>query len=134
MSEAAISVMARIWPWGIQIAVLKKIIELQILEAWQNAFILIYRCEIYPCYEHILFTWKSKCSRSCCFYQIIFFLISFYHFQILKLLFSILKIKIFINHNRLFRTRENKNKNTLTGPVNLRKQLDIMPTYHYVQK
>ena len=40
---------------------------------------------------------------------------------------------MFINHNRLFRTRENKNKNTLTGPVNLRKQLDIMPTYHYVQ-
>ena len=26
-----------------------------------------------------------------------------------------------------------KNKNTLTGPVNCKKQLDIMPTYNYVQ-
>ena len=27
----------------------------------------------------------------------------------------------------------NFNKNTLTGPANCKKQLDIMPTYHYVQ-
>ena len=26
-----------------------------------------------------------------------------------------------------------KNKNTLTGPVNCKKQLDIMPTYNHVQ-
>ena len=33
--------------------------EPQPLEALQNAFILIYRCEIYP-YVHILFKWKKK--------------------------------------------------------------------------
>ena len=38
------------------------------LEELQNAFILIYRCEIYPYYIYILFTWKSKCSRSYYFY------------------------------------------------------------------
>ena len=30
-----------------------------ILEAFQNVFILIYRCEIYP-YVYILFTWKAN--------------------------------------------------------------------------
>ena len=40
------------------------------LEALQNAFIRIYHWEIYV---HILFTWKSKYSRGCCFYVIIFF-------------------------------------------------------------
>ena len=38
------------------------------IEELQNAFILIYRCEIYPYYIYILFTWKSKCSRSYYFY------------------------------------------------------------------
>ena len=46
--------------------------ELQTLEALQNAFILIYCCEIYPYYGYILFTWKSKCSRGSCFYVTIF--------------------------------------------------------------
>ena len=39
--------------------------ELQTLEALQNVFILIYRCEIFPYYVYILFTWKSKWSRGC---------------------------------------------------------------------
>ena len=29
--------------------------------------------------------------------------------------------------------KASKNKNTLTGLVNCKKQLDIMPTYYYVQ-
>ena len=47
--------------------------EPKTLEALLNAFTLIYRCEIYPNYEQILFTWTIKCSRGCCFYVIIFF-------------------------------------------------------------
>ena len=47
--------------------------EPQTLEALQNAFILIYCCDIFPYFGYILFTWKSKCSRGSCFYVIIFF-------------------------------------------------------------
>ena len=45
----------------------------QTLEALQNAFILIFHCKIYPHCTSILFTWKNKCSRDCCFYMIIFY-------------------------------------------------------------
>ena len=34
---------------------------------------------------------------------------------------------------RIYQIYFNKNKNTLSGPANRKKQLDIMPTYHYVQ-
>ena len=50
----------------------------QTLEALQNTFILIYRCEICPYYAYILFTWKSKCPRGCCFFTWQYFLISYY--------------------------------------------------------
>ena len=46
----------------------------QTLEALQNAFILICHCKIYPYCACILFTWKSKCSRDCCFFIIIFYI------------------------------------------------------------
>ena len=46
----------------------------QTLEAFQNDLILICHCEIYPYYVYILFNWKSKCSRDCYFYVIIFFI------------------------------------------------------------
>ena len=42
--------------------------EAQTLEALQNAFILIYRCNIYPCYAYILFTCKKQM-----FYRLYFF-------------------------------------------------------------
>ena len=38
-----------------------------------RGIILICRCQIHPYYVYILFKWKSKCSRSCCFYMIISF-------------------------------------------------------------
>ena len=41
--------------------------EPQPLEALQNAFILIYRCEIYP-YVHILFKWKKKVEATVFFH------------------------------------------------------------------
>ena len=50
----------------------------QTLEALQNTFIVIYRCEICPYYACILFTWKSKCPRGCCFFTWQYFLISYY--------------------------------------------------------
>ena len=44
--------------------------EPQTLKALRNAFILIYHCDIYL-YIYILFPYKSKYSRGCCFYRII---------------------------------------------------------------
>ena len=98
-SEAAPSIMAQSWPWGRQVTVNKNS-EPQTLEALQNTFILIYRCAIYPCYVYILFTWKSKCSRGCCFYNIIFFdvFLLFSNSEIIA--FNSENENMFINHNR----------------------------------
>ena len=50
-----------------------------ILEAFQNVFILIYPCEIYP-YVYILFTWKANALEAAVSTSY-YLLMSFYYFH-----------------------------------------------------